>query len=91
MRTLIVTDSSNIRKLAYDANRKELLIWFASARRQECYSYQNVPADVWITLITADSVGKAFHAVLRGYSELYPYAKHYRRPQHRDERGRFIV
>ena len=57
IRIVETPESSNIRKVAYNRAKQEMRVEFANGG---LYSYAGVPAEVWIDLIFADSVGSFF-------------------------------
>jgi len=54
--------SSNIAEVIYDAESSTLYVKFHGSG---WYSYANVPAEEHGKLITAESIGKQFHAAIR--------------------------
>lgn len=56
-RVVVVADSSNIEKMAYDVNTLKLRVWF---RNGSVYDYADVEQKVFGTLCATTSVGKAF-------------------------------
>ena len=55
--------SSNVRSVGYDEMKQILEIEFISGA---IYQYLNVPENIYIKLMTATSIGKAVHELLRG-------------------------
>ena len=62
MEIIKTPDSSNIAQIGYDANTKELVVTF---KRGGAYSYKEVPQEVFQMITQAESVGKAFHSVIK--------------------------
>ena len=54
--------SSALTDARYDAQTRDLDVWFVSGRR---YRYSNVPPQVYDSLAGADSKGAFFHAHIR--------------------------
>ncbi len=67
---MIQVESSNIAAVGYNEETKELHIEFNSGKT---YSYQDVPKEIAVNLVKADSVGKYFHAHIRNAG--YEYAE----------------
>lgn len=61
--------SSNIKAIGHDAGAKILHIHFNTGT---VYEYENVSEEVYSHLAAAESVGKVFHAKIKGQ---YPYKK----------------
>lgn len=61
-RVVRVTDSSNIVALAYDPTNDVMRVAFENG---VTYEYQNVRADQFGLIVSADSVGTAFNRVIR--------------------------
>ena len=57
MRSVTVTDSSNIAFLEYDPKTHYLLVTFTNS---DVYAYRNVDNALFGALVSADSVGKQF-------------------------------
>ena len=55
--------STVIRTFRYDSKRRELVIVFQTNR---CYSYRNVPEDVFLAMKSSFSKGEFFNAHIRG-------------------------
>jgi len=55
--------SSNVRSVGYDETKQILEIEFTSGA---IYQYLNVPENIYVKLMTAPSIGKAVHELLRG-------------------------
>jgi len=66
--------SSNVRAIQYDRTFRRLFISFLNG---SVYRYEDVPESVWYGLITAASVGKYVHRVIRanGTDSAFAYAK----------------
>ena len=61
-KTVAVTvNSSNIATICYTPQNKTLSILF---NRKTVYQYSKVPVEVFLTLIQAESVGKAFQELI---------------------------
>jgi len=63
MKSFYTENSSQVRVLTYDEDRLELTVEF---RRGGIYVYSGVPEDIYISLITAESIGKALNALVKG-------------------------
>tara|TARA_Y100000034_G_C6852753_1_gene387052 strand:+ start:987 stop:1220 length:234 start_codon:yes stop_codon:yes gene_type:complete len=59
---MLPVDSSMIEAIGYDAETSTLLVDFVKGGT---YSYADVPESVYADLISAESVGKAFHATVK--------------------------
>ena len=76
-RTTVI--SSNLQSVGYDVQTKTLEVQFNNG---SVYQYYQVPHEVYLGLMTAESHGKYFHAVIRnvyqykemGYEQIQPYA-----------------
>ena len=55
--------SSNVRSVGYDEMKQILEIEFTSGA---IYQYLNVPENIYVKLMTAPSIGKMVHELLRG-------------------------
>ena len=55
-------NSSNINALGYDEGSKTLRVAFNNGSE---YDYSGVPEDIFATLSRAESVGRAFYALVR--------------------------
>ena len=67
MKSYFTTEkSSQISSMEHDSETEVLKIEF---RRGGVYEYYKVPWDVWEDLISRESVGKGFHALIRGQYE----------------------
>ena len=64
--------SSNIVAIGYDEEDKRLRVAFKNG---STYDYLNVEPETHAALIGADSVGSAFHRLIRSYPETYPYLR----------------
>ncbi|MEK6880098.1 MAG: KTSC domain-containing protein [Nanoarchaeota archaeon] len=58
----IKVESSNLEKIGYDIDKKVLAVQFDSGR---VYNYSNVPQEVVLNLLFAESIGKYFNANIR--------------------------
>lgn len=67
---MIPVTSSNIRRVGYDAENKELHIEFYT--NAAIYKYLNVEAEEFNNLLAAESVGRYFHQNIKGK---YEFAK----------------
>jgi len=56
-------ESSFIQTVGYEPEKKLLQIEFKGG---STYSYSNVCRDVYIAIIFAKSIGKAFHSLIKG-------------------------
>jgi hypothetical protein len=54
--------SSSIRTIGHDPGTNELHVEFASGA---CYAYKNVPQALFDKLLTAESIGNAFHHLVK--------------------------
>lgn len=79
MRHLVVTDSNTIESVGFDATDESagqmqgtLEVVFKSSP-SEVYRYESVRFETFIKLVSADSIGKAFHELFR--KTKYPFAK----------------
>ena len=67
MKSYFTTEkSSQISAMEHDSETEVLQITF---KRGGVYEYYGVPWDVWEDLISRESVGKGFHALIRGQYE----------------------
>lgn len=64
-------ESSNISALAFE-EPSYLFVRFNSG---DTYRYKNVPREVFTEMLEAESVGKAFHRLIRSQPETYPFQK----------------
>ena len=62
--------SSNIASLGHNESAKILRVSFKNGRK---YEYENVSKDIFETLLDAESVGKAFNALIKSQPEAYPF------------------
>lgn len=65
--------SSQISAYAYDASSRKLNIVFV--KNGDEYQYQNVDQETFDSLVKAESIGKAFSALIKKYPSTYPYSK----------------
>lgn len=71
---LVDVESSNVGRIGYDAEKHRLYVQFRDRRRDSrdgaIYEYEAVPAEVYDELTSAESVGSAFHRLVKtaGYS-----------------------
>ena len=61
--------SSQIKKVGYDKEKKELFITFNNGKK---YKYSNVPMDLYLSLMAADSIGSYFIKNIKGKTS-YPF------------------
>ncbi len=59
-----VVSSSNVAAVGYDPNTKTMDVTFNSG---SVYNYFDVPMGIYEALISADSVGKTLHAIVKGH------------------------
>ncbi len=64
-----VVNSSNVGSVGYNAGRKILGVTFLNG---SAYEYSDVPEAVFEALLSASSVGKTLHAMVKGH---YSYQK----------------
>ena len=64
--------SSQIESVGYNPKTKELRVKFI--KNGSLYSYSNVPSDVFVDLVYADSVGRYFAARVKNNSK-YAYRR----------------
>ena len=77
MRHLVVTDSDIIEAIGFDNETGALEVIFKSSST-EVYRYERVPIDTFARLISAESIGKAFHELFR--KTKFPFTKSARPP-----------
>lgn len=63
----IITNSSNISKVDYNPETKEMGITFKPSGKR--YEYLNVPESIYNGIISAPSAGKYFYANIKGKFE----------------------
>lgn len=63
-------ESSNIESIGH-ADEK-MYVQFKNGSR---YSYGNVPSSIYLQVLNAESVGKAFIAMVKNHPTLYPFQK----------------
>ena len=68
----ISVESSSLTRLKYSIDKMELLVEFKGGAQ---YLYQNIPSDLFLGLMTADSIGSAFHKLIKTQPASYPYEK----------------
>jgi len=61
--------SSQIKKIGYDEEKKELFVTF---HKGSTYKYSNVPMDLYLSLMSADSIGSYFIKNIKGKTS-YPF------------------
>jgi len=57
-------ESSNISRMSYDSDTAILSITFSNG---STYEYDEVPEEIGKEFFEADSIGKAFYAMIRGF------------------------
>lgn len=62
--------SSNIASVGYDEIQKIVEVEFKTDG--SIYQYRDVPEDIWITIMTAPSIGSVVHSILK---KNYKYTK----------------
>lgn len=72
MQAMIPVVSSQISAMGHDPIHSSMKVAFS---RGGVYSYQNVSKAVFDSVITADSVGKAFASTIKANPTLYPFSK----------------
>lgn len=77
MRHLTVTDSDIIEAIGFDNESGALEVVFKSSA-SDVYRYERVQSDMFLRLISAESIGKAFHELFR--KTKYPFTKSARQP-----------
>ena len=65
-------ESSNIRRIGYDGDKRRLYIQFKSGAT---YRYLNVSGETYHTLMGSESLGRGFATLVKGNPEEYPYLK----------------
>lgn len=78
MRLLTVTDSDIIEAVGYDQSIEALGVVFKSSP-DTMYSYGGVKPETFGRLVSADSIGKAFHELFR--KTKHPFTKSTREPE----------
>lgn len=64
-RTVQIGDSWSIQSIAYDKENKRLRIHFSTT--DTVWVYENVPPEIFMKLILADSVGECFNTQVRDH------------------------
>ncbi len=59
---MIPVVSSNIATVGYDSSTERLCVQFNGGK---CYEYTGVPSGTFVDLVTAESHGKAFNALIK--------------------------
>jgi hypothetical protein len=72
MRHLIVTDSDIIESVGFDNDASALEVVFKSSPG-DVYRYNFVKSDTFARLVSAESIGKAFHELFK--KTKYPFTK----------------
>ena len=54
--------SSNIATIGFDKEKKRLCVQFQNGK---CYEYTGVPLETYVDLMTAESQGKSFNALIK--------------------------
>lgn len=62
--------SSNIAAIGHDPINLTLTVEFKSGAR---YLYQNVPTDLFDQMVKADSIGSAFHNLIKSRPDKHPF------------------
>ena len=62
--------SSQIKKVGYDEEKKELFVTFNTGKK---YKYSNVDKELFNDLIEAESIGKFFGAVIKSFPHIHHY------------------
>lgn len=68
---MIPVQSSNIAALGHDPINLTLTVEFKSGAK---YLYQSVPVLLFDQLIKSDSVGSAFHKLIKSNPDKFPYS-----------------
>lgn len=63
---MVAVKSSNIRAIGYDKETQVLAVEFTNG----VYKYAAVPPEVHEAMMASDSVGKYFHAAIKGHYEI---------------------
>jgi hypothetical protein len=61
---MIPVDSSNLSAVGYDSTTKIMHIRFNSGR---LYAYYNVPESIYRELMNAESLGRYFNSLIKGF------------------------
>ena len=82
MRHLTVTDSDIIESVGFSYDKKDLMqgtleVVFKSSP-SDVYRYDGVRLETFAALVSADSIGKAFHDLFR--KTMYPFTKSAKQP-----------
>jgi len=74
---MIPVESSQIHSIGYDEPTKTLRIQFKNSKGEpgSLYSYANVPPELHVNFMAAESKGKFFGANIKTASDLYPFTK----------------
>jgi hypothetical protein len=64
--------SSNIAAIGHDPINLTLTVAFKSGAR---YMYQHVPTNLFDQLIKSDSVGSAFHKLIKSQPDKHPFSQ----------------
>lgn len=59
----VPVSSSQIKSVGYDAATRTMEVAFQSG---DTWAYDNVPTNIYESLIDAESVGKSFHSLVKG-------------------------
>jgi len=68
----ISVESSSLTRLKYDRSALELLVEFKGGAT---YLYRSVSLETFTNLMASDSIGSAFHKLIKTQPQLYPYEK----------------
>lgn len=72
MKAIIQLKSARILEVQYDAETQEMEITFVRGGK---YKYSNIPEDIYIVLVTAESPGKIFEQEIKSNPSKYPFEK----------------
>jgi hypothetical protein len=66
--------SENLAELGYDVPTRRMQVVFVHGPKW-VYTYENVPAEIYVRVRNAESIGVTFNELVRRYPALYPYTK----------------
>lgn len=69
----IPVESSNLNALRYSPKTQTLFIRFGQPKAVSCYKYENVPENLFLGLLNAESKGKFFWQWIRPFHKEFPY------------------
>ena len=73
---LMPVESSQIHAVGHDPETNTLAIQFKSKTGPgSVYHYQNISADKYTALVSADSIGKHFGAHIKPHTTIHPFKK----------------